>query len=131
MPTIDTSSEEEVVAQQELGFDPESAAEGTRILEFTKGGEKFRVQITADQRFTFGSLSPGSKYASDLALRIYEGANKDNQLAVFVGVQDVRDISVPVAKRIRKVKSEAKHESGAGGSKTESRVERDVDYIPF
>lgn len=131
MESVDSSTTEEIIAQKDLSFDPEKPAEGTRILEFTTHGQKNRVQITEDQRFTFGSLSPGSKYASDLALRIYQGANKDNQLAVFVGVSDVRDISIPVVKVVKTVKGESSIESGSKGSKSASRVERDVEYSPF
>lgn len=133
MPTLDTTSSEEVIVTKELGFDPENAAEGYRILEFKQdNGELYRIQIAGTQRFTYGPFAPGGKNgygSSDNALRIYEGANKDNQLAVFRGVASVRDVGVPMVKMVKKVKSEDRSESGAAGSKSETRVERDVEYV--
>jgi hypothetical protein len=130
MSTTDIEEHEEVFVQKELGFDPESPSEGSRIIEFVQNGSEYRVQITNNQRFTFGSLSPGSKYGG-LALRIYEGANKDNQLAVFPDVSSVRDISLPVVKIVKSAKGESEFEIGAKGSRSKSTVKRDVEYAPF
>lgn len=132
MSTIDTATAEETVATKELDWNPDAPAEGTRILEFKQRGDLYRIQIKNTQRFTYGPFAPGSKSgygSSDNALRIYEGANKDNQLAVFRDVESVRDVGVPMVKIVKKVQSEATYESGAAGSKSETRVERDVEYL--
>lgn len=132
MVKVDRSTEQVVKkAVNELGFDPTSPAEGFRILEVTgRGRETFRVQITATQRFTFGPFAPGSR-GGDLALRIYEGAAKDNQVAVFRDVESVRDIAVLMAKRIGTSKGEKKFEFNADGSKNESIVETDEEWVAF
>lgn len=132
MPTVDTASTEEVVDRPDLGWDPENPAAGYRVLEFRQGGDTYRIRISDTQRFTFGPFTPGGKnnYGSaDNALRIYEGANKENQIAVFRGVDSVRDVSVPLAKLLKTRKGEATEEVGPDGSKRQSRVERSQAWV--
>lgn len=68
----------------------------TYILNM-KDGTKQKITIPGNWKMTFGPLVPGSKdfnhnSAGALVLRIYEG-NKDNQRAVFTGVESWRDTS--------------------------------------
>lgn len=82
-----------------------AAKKRTYVLNMTDG-TKQKITVPADWKLTFGPLVPGSKGESGhngreaLVLRIYEG-NKDNQRAVFVGVQswrDTQDLSIEVEK---------------------------------
>lgn len=66
----------------------------TYILNM-KDGTKQKITVPQNWKLTFGPLVPGSKDGSmnsrdALVLRIYEG-NKDNQRAVFTGVESWRD----------------------------------------
>lgn len=71
------------------------AAKRTYILNM-KDGTKTKITIPSNWKLTFGPLVPGSKGETGhngtqaLVLRIYEG-NKDNQRAVFTGVESWRD----------------------------------------
>ena len=51
--------------------------------------------IPDDSKITFGSMAPGSRgmYNGEgtLALRIYAGKDKENQLAVFANVLEFKD----------------------------------------
>lgn len=69
-------------------------AKRTYILNM-KDGTKTKISVPSKWKLTFGPLVPGSKdynqnSSSALVLRIYEG-NKDNQRAVFTGVESWRD----------------------------------------
>lgn len=66
----------------------------TYILNM-RDGSKQKIKLPPNWKLTFGPLVPGSKDGSvngreALVLRIYEG-NKDNQRAVFTGVESWRD----------------------------------------
>lgn len=66
----------------------------TYILNM-KDGTKQKIKLPPNWRLTFGPLVPGAKDSAHnsrdaLVLRIYEG-NKDNQRAVFTGVESWRD----------------------------------------
>lgn len=67
----------------------------TYILNM-KDGTKQKISIPGNWKLTFGPLVPGSKGDTGhngvgaLVLRVYEG-NKDNQRAVFTGVESWRD----------------------------------------
>jgi len=79
-------------------FHPDKPTSGKRIIEFFQRGGRYRVEINETQRFTFGPIAPGSARHAEFGLRIYEGANKENQLAVFPDVTEVRDISLPMVR---------------------------------
>lgn len=67
------------------------------ILVYLKGGKRRRVaDIPADAKITFGPVSPGraADFNAQNALRIY--TSKENQLAVFVGVEEFRDLTLTV-----------------------------------
>jgi hypothetical protein len=105
---------------------------GLRNIEFVQSGDTFRIEINASQRFTYGPFTPGTKGSfggSDNALRIYEGANKDNQLAVFRGVDSVRDLSVKLLKKIRTEDGQRKHVLNADGSESESVLNIGEDWV--
>lgn len=66
----------------------------TYILNM-RDGTKQKITIPVGWRLTFGPLVPGSKDGTTngrdaLVLRVYEGT-KDNQRAVFTGVESWRD----------------------------------------
>lgn len=79
-------------------FHPDKPMPGKRIIEFYQRGSRYRIEINESQRFTYGPIAPGSARHAEFGLRIYEGANKENQLAVFPDVTEVRDISLPMIK---------------------------------
>lgn len=71
-----------------------SSEKRTYVLNM-RDGTKQKITIPGNWKLTFGPLTPGSKDAGlnssgALVLRIYEG-NKDNQRAVFTGVESWRD----------------------------------------
>lgn len=71
-----------------------TADKRTYILNM-RDGTKQKITVPQNWKLTFGPLVPGSKDGSmnsrdALVLRIYEG-NKDNQRAVFTGVESWRD----------------------------------------
>jgi hypothetical protein len=75
----------------------DTATETREILVILKGGKRRRVSnIPANAKITYGPVSPGGRWASDQqnALRIY--TSQQNQLAVFVGVEEFRDLSLEV-----------------------------------
>lgn len=80
-----------------------TAEKRTYILNM-KDGTKQKISIPSGWKLTFGPLVPGSNKEGGLngggalVLRIYEG-NKDNQRAVFTGVEswrDTQDLSIEV-----------------------------------
>jgi hypothetical protein len=108
------------------------ATDGKRTIEFTQNRDTFRIEIPESQRFTFGPFAPGAKGyggGSDCALRIYEGANKDNQIAVFRNVDSVRDLSVKLMKKITTKDGEAKMVENADGSMSESQMTVGEDWV--
>jgi hypothetical protein len=74
-----------------------NTTEAREILVILKGGKRRRVSnIPANAKITYGPVSPGSRYPDEQqnALRIY--TSQQNQLAVFVGVEKFRDLSIVV-----------------------------------
>lgn len=61
-------------------------------------GEQFTVDVPEAWKVTYGPLSPGSAGYNDpdkgYVLRFYE--TKDKQRAVFMGVTEFRDLSIPI-----------------------------------
>ncbi|MBF9316996.1 MULTISPECIES: hypothetical protein [Mycobacteroides] len=65
------------------------------ILVILKGGKKRQVSnIPANAKITYGPISPGNWNCDQNALRIY--TSQQNQLAVFVGVEEFRDLSLTI-----------------------------------
>jgi hypothetical protein len=128
MPT--TKKDRRVVATDQP--DVVDVPDGTRIIEFKQNHDTFRVEVEDKYRFTFGPFAPGAKAGyggADLALRIYEGANKDNQVAVFRGVESVRDLSVKLFKKIRVEDGERRHKINADGSESDEVLTVGEDWV--
>lgn len=73
---------------------PNSSGKRTYILNM-KDGTKQKITVPGSWKLSFGPLVPGSKDGAmnsrdALVLRIWEG-NKENQRAVFTGVESWRD----------------------------------------
>ncbi|TDZ42200.1 hypothetical protein [Mycobacteroides franklinii] len=67
------------------------------ILVILKGGKRRQVSnIPANAKITYGPVSPGGNWNGNQqnALRIY--TSQQNQLAVFVGVEEFRDLSLTI-----------------------------------
>lgn len=62
-------------------------------------------EIPADAKVTFGPVSPGKGFHTENALRIY--TSQQNQLAVFVGVKEFRDLSLTIKEQRIKRKSKS------------------------
>jgi len=72
-----------------------SAEEKRTYILNMKDGTKQKITVPSKWKLSFGPLVPGSKGGDynrhdNLVLRLWEG-NKDNQRAVFVGVESWRD----------------------------------------
>lgn len=94
------------------------------ILVKTREGEKIIEGVPSGAKITFGPVQPGSKeYGGDRTncLRIYTTAN--NQLAVFVGVTEFRDLDLTVKTRRIKEKQKRSAEHGPNGSSVETATE--------
>lgn len=79
------------------------------LLEMKDGSRK-KITVPKSWKVTYGPLVPGSKDgnmngAGALCLRFYEG-NKDNQRAVFAGVQAFRDMSLPLEEEVTQTHEE-------------------------
>ena len=92
------------------------------ILVKTRDGDKIVEGVPANAKITFGPVQPGKeRYNNDNCLRIYTTAN--NQLAVFLGVSEFRDLSLVVKGRKVKERQTRKAEAGPNGSVVETDVE--------
>lgn len=104
--------------------------EKERVFLVNQSGQKLRVYCPESARVTFGPLSIGSKYGGSEnanVLRIYEGANKENQYAVFTGVISFRDEGqVRVEKQVKEVeeKSQSKRSKDKSHAEEDIKVER-------
>lgn len=101
-----------------------TTAKSREILVILNGGRRRKVLgIPANAKITYGPVSPGSREyggRDSNALRIYTTTN--NQLAIFVGVQEFRDLSLTVQEE--KVVSSGKHESERGPKGSKENVEK-------
>ena len=77
----------------------------TYILELTNGDIR-KVTVPESWRLTFGPTIPftgGKQYqtptSTNIALRFYEGAGKDNLRAVFTDVKSFRDEGISIMER--------------------------------
>jgi len=78
-------------------------AESDKIYILNCRGNKTRkVTIPCNWKVTFGPLVPGSKSEQRPVMRIYEGANKEMQRAIFTDVESFREISIPVLEKVTK-----------------------------
>ena len=99
-----------------------------RTYEIKTQSDRFRIDIPANFKVTFGSLSPGSKYGGGaMALRVYESDTK--QRAVFTDVISFRDLSIPVRKYVKATKSKAESERDAKGHRGSHEVEFNDEWV--
>lgn len=92
------------------------------ILVKTREGEKIIEGVPGNAKITFGPVQPGSKeYDRTNCLRIYTTAN--NQLAVFVGVTEFRDLDLIVKTKKVKEKQKRSAEHGPNGVSVETATE--------
>lgn len=99
-----------------------------RTYEIKQGNERFRIDVPANWKVTFGPLSPGSKFGGGgYALRLYESETK--QRAVFVDVSSFRDLSIPYRKYVKNVKSRAEHESNSKGHSSSQQAEFADEWV--
>lgn len=99
------------------------------ILVILNGGKRRKIGgIPANAKITFGPVSPGTRdYSGGAnALRIY--TTQSNQLAVFVGVQEFRDLSLTVQEQKVTTKAERDAEAGPKGRKSVESVEETYEW---
>lgn len=97
-------------------------ADKTYILE-CKGGKQRKLVVPEEWKVTFGPLIPGREGAGTLALRFYEG--KDKQRAIFTDVSSFRDASIPLMEKVTKTQSKRHTKNTPEGAKdfiVEARV---------
>lgn len=106
-----------------------TAAKTREILVVLAGGKRRLVKgIPSTAKITFGPVQPGTRdYGSGgNALRIYTTQN--NQLAVFVGVQEFRDLSLEVLEEKVTRKGHEESEAGPKGSKRSGVHEELIEW---
>lgn len=106
-------------------------AQETRTIEVTlQGGRKTRVgNIPATAKITYGPVSPGTQRPygdSGNCLRIY--TSQQNQLAVFIGVQEFRDLSLTVERQVVRKDASEFTEKGPKGSKRTANETVELDW---
>lgn len=102
-------------------------SETRTIIVLLSDGKKRRVSnIPKDAKVTFGPVQPGRNGGYDTAnvLRIY--TSQSNQLAVFVGVKEFRDLALDVKEYVVARKSKVKSENdGKGKSEYTEEIEEE------
>lgn len=97
------------------------------VLVKTRDGDKIVEGVPHNAKITFGPVQPGKDaYGRENCLRIYTTAN--NQLAVFVGVTEFRDLSLVVKGKKVKERQHRKAESGPNGESVETEVEETYSW---
>lgn len=93
------------------------------LIKLGTGREKIISGIPHNAKITYGPVNPGSKsYTETYALRIYTTAN--NQLAVYVGVSEFRDLSLTEkVKRVHRSESAGSEDGPKGKRATATRNE--------
>lgn len=70
------------------------------LVRLADGSSRIVENVPANAKITFGAVNPGAKgWGGGYALRIY--TSQQNQLAVFLGVQEFRDLSLTVKKQVQ------------------------------
>jgi len=97
------------------------------IFVRTIDGDKIVEGVPANAKITFGPVQPGKQdYGSRNCLRIYTTAN--NQLAVFLGVTEFRDLSLVVkGKKVRETQKR-KAEVGPNGEFVETSTDESYTW---
>lgn len=108
--------------------DPGTTDNDVRTYEIKQSGERFRIDIPANFKVTFGPLTPGSKFGGGAyALRVYESDTK--QRAVFVGVDSFRDLSIPYRRYVKNTKSNSQSEHTSKKDSASSEVVRSDEWV--
>lgn len=107
--------------------DPGTTDGDVRTYEIKQGSERFRIDIPANFKVTFGPLTPGSKFGSAYALRVYESDTK--QRAVFVDVTSFRDLSIPYRKYVKNTKSASQSEHTDKRDSHSSETQRSDEWV--
>lgn len=107
--------------------------EGSReILIERKGNKKAVVTIPADAKVTLAPMVSFSKFGHDgtesgLALRIYVGSGKENQIAVFRNVEAFRDLALPYREATVEKSGEVQwSDDGSNSTRKESITQKEV-----
>jgi hypothetical protein len=100
----------------------------TRTYEIVQSHERFRIDVPANWKVTFGPLAPGSKYGGGYALRLYESETK--QRAVFVDVTSFRDLSIPYRKYVKNTKARDAFDKNSQGEVSSSIREHSDEWVP-
>ena len=100
----------------------------TVLVVFNDGTTRTVGNIPATAKITFGPLTPGKGYDNPTSLRIYTAAN--NQLAVFVGVREFRDLSLEVQTEYVDVHEQQLVKDGPDGRRTERVYETKRHFGP-
>lgn len=108
--------------------DPGTTDTDVRTYEIKQGSERFRIDIPANFKVTFGPLTPGSKFGSAYALRVYESDTK--QRAVFVDVTSFRDLSIPYRKYVKNTRNDSHSEHTDKKDQASSVTVRSDEWIP-
>lgn len=103
--------------------------EKNKVYLIKTGSDEFKITIPESWKVTFGPVSPGSKSygGSDLALRIYETAEK--QRAIFTNVQWFRDLSIPVLRKSVTKKAKSKSVSTDNTYQAEQEYEQSEEWV--
>jgi hypothetical protein len=88
--------------------------------KFGGGGEgQFVIEIPASWKVTFSSVNPNSQHPGEYCLRVWEG---EKLRAVYCDVVAFRDLSIPMAREIRKETGSSTWENDSDGNFSESRT---------
>jgi hypothetical protein len=113
-------------------------AEGNIEYLVTTASGEFVIEVPPDWQVTFGAVNPGANpqgmHGRDLhCLRVWDGSGRNKALrAVFCDVRGIRDLSIPLARKIQKETGSAEWTMDSDGSfersarrKIEERIERE------
>lgn len=100
---------------------------------------EFKITIPPGSRVTFGptipfkaekgginQFNPGGGYS----LRVYANSKNDSLIAVFGGIVEFRDISIPHAKLVIRESGKSLWRSDEDGYQVEESVQRDQEWKP-
>lgn len=105
-----------------------SKSSRTLLVKMSDGTQKRVSGIPENAKVTFSKVNPGSErgFGDPYALRIY--TTQSNQLAVFVGVTEFRDLSLAVESRSLTKKTKAKSVHDGDGNVVESQDQFEAEY---
>lgn len=100
----------------------------TLLVKMTDGTQKKVSGIPDNAKVTFSKVNPGADrgYGDPYALRIY--TTQSNQLAVFLGVTEFRDLSLTVESRSTSTKVKKKSVRDGDGVLVESADQFEAEH---